>query len=169
VSEYAISVIGKDRPGIVADVAEILAGLGLNLTDSIMTRLCGHFTMTLICVGAQPIGEIEHGLAAVTGDGALAAAVMQVDRQTGTVPAGSRHVLTMHGADRLGIVAAVARAVADMGGNFNDLTTRLTGSRYALAAELDLPVGTEPEALRARLDALAGALGVEIGLRAAER
>ena len=50
--ELAITVIGHDRPGIVADVAEVLAGLGANLTDSTMTRLRGHFAMTLICTGA---------------------------------------------------------------------------------------------------------------------
>ena len=49
--ELAITVIGPDRTGIVADVAEALAGVGANLTDSTMTRLRGHFTMTLICNG----------------------------------------------------------------------------------------------------------------------
>ena len=39
VQELAVTVIGHDRPGIIADVTEILAGLGLNLTDSTMTRL----------------------------------------------------------------------------------------------------------------------------------
>src|SRR5262245_18235591 len=38
VNELAITVIGHDRPGIIADVAEVLAGLGMNLTDSTMTR-----------------------------------------------------------------------------------------------------------------------------------
>src|SRR5688572_33473933 len=49
--EYAITVIGHDRPGIIADVTSVLAGLGLNLTDSTMTLLRGHFAMTLICAG----------------------------------------------------------------------------------------------------------------------
>ena len=51
VNELAITVIGPDRTGIVADVAEALAGLGANLTDSTMTRLRGHFAMTLVCTG----------------------------------------------------------------------------------------------------------------------
>ena len=49
--ELAITVIGPDRTGIVADVAEALAEVGANLTDSTMTRLRGHFAMTLICTG----------------------------------------------------------------------------------------------------------------------
>ena len=54
VNEFAVTVIGHDRPGIIADVTEILAGLGLNLTDSTMTRLRGHFAMTLVCAGSGP-------------------------------------------------------------------------------------------------------------------
>ena len=51
-NEIAITVVGRDRPGIVADVSARLAGLGLNLTDSTMTLLRGHFAMMLICSGA---------------------------------------------------------------------------------------------------------------------
>jgi glycine cleavage system transcriptional repressor len=38
VHELAITVLGHDRPGIIAETAELLAALGLNLTDSTMTR-----------------------------------------------------------------------------------------------------------------------------------
>ena len=51
-NELAITVVGQDRTGIVADVSGVLAGLGLNLTDSTMTLLRGHFAMTLICAGS---------------------------------------------------------------------------------------------------------------------
>ena len=52
-NELAITVIGPDRTGIVADVSAALAGVGANLSDSTMTRLRGHFAMTLICTGAS--------------------------------------------------------------------------------------------------------------------
>jgi glycine cleavage system transcriptional repressor len=168
VNEYAITVIGHDRPGIIADVSEILAGIGLNLTDSTMTRLRGHFAMTLICVGPPSAEVVDAALSPLTADGTLLAAVRRVAREAEPVAAGGHHVVTVHGADRLGIVAAVTRAVADMGGNITDLTTRLTGALYLLIAEVDLPTGTEEDALRARLDAVGGALGVEVGLRPAE-
>jgi glycine cleavage system transcriptional repressor len=168
VNEYAITVIGHDRPGIIADVSEILAGLGLNLTDSTMTRLRGHFAMTLVCAGPPAAAVVEEALSVLTADGALLATVRRVAAETQSVDMGGHHVLTVHGADRLGIVAAVTRAVADMGGNITDLTTRLTGSLYVLVAEVDLPVGVDDEALRGRLAAVGGALGVEVGLRPAE-
>ena len=45
----AITVLGHDRPGIIAQTAEVLAEAGMNLEDSSMTLLRGHFAMTLIC------------------------------------------------------------------------------------------------------------------------
>lgn len=72
----------------------------------------------------------------------------------------------MHGADRLGIVAAVARVVAEAGGNITDLSTRLVGPLYLLVAEVDLPEGA-PGELTKRLAQVADELGVEVNLRPA--
>jgi len=168
VNELAITVIGHDRPGIIADVAEILAGQGMNLTDSTMTRLRGHFAMTLICVGTPDPAEVEAALEPLTADGALVATVRGVAPEDDRGSNGGHYVLTVHGADRLGIVATVCRAVAEFGGNVTDLSTRLTGSLYVLVAEADLPARADVDAVRKRLDAVAGALGVEIALRPAE-
>ena len=65
---------------------------------------------------------------------------------------GEPYLLSVHGADRLGIVAAVTRVVADAGGNITDLTTRLVGPLYVLVAEVDLPEGV-PGELAERLGA----------------
>ncbi len=51
VTLQAITVIGHDRPGIIAEATAALAGLGLNLEDSTMTLLRGHFAMMLLCAG----------------------------------------------------------------------------------------------------------------------
>ena len=50
---HAIIVLGHDRPGIIARTTAALAGLGLNLEDSSMTLLRGHFAMTLVTAGSQ--------------------------------------------------------------------------------------------------------------------
>jgi glycine cleavage system transcriptional repressor len=168
VFEYAITVIGHDRPGIIADASEILAGLGLNLTDSTMTRLRGHFAMTLICAGPPAAADIEAALGALTAGGALVATVRRLSQESEPAASGGHHVLTVHGADRLGIVAAVTRAVADQGGNITDLTTRLTGPLYLLVAEVDLPAGTDLDDLRKRLNTVGTTLGVDVDLRPAE-
>ncbi len=172
VNEIAITVIGHDRPGVIADVAEVLSGLGLNLTDSTMTRLRGHFAMTLVCAsagtGPADVEDIEAALAALTSDGSLLTSVRPVDPDRVPEPGGGHYVLSVHGADRLGIVASVTRGLAEFGGNVTDLTTRLSGSLYVLVAELDLPTGTDVDMVRERLDGVARTLGVEVALRPAE-
>jgi len=165
VHEFAITVIGHDRPGIIADAAEALAALGLNLTDSTMTRLRGHFAMTLVCVGEAPASAVETALTPLTGDGSLVVAVRELGPEPEPGAGGGHYVLTLHGADRLGIVASVARQLADAGGNVTDLTTRLSGDLYVLAAEVDLPSAVDIDALTVRLRETAASLGVEIQLR----
>ena len=164
--ELAITVIGPDRTGIVADVAEALAGVGANLADSTMTRLRGHFAMTLICTG--PSAEaVEEALVPLTADGRLLATVRAVQPEADAAARGEPFLVSVHGADRLGIVAAVTRVVAAAGGNITDLTTRLTGPLYVLIAEVDVPSGGA-EDLAARLAVAAQELGVDVTLRRAE-
>jgi glycine cleavage system transcriptional repressor len=168
VDEVAVTVIGRDRPGIIADVSELLAGLGMNLTDSTMTRLRGHFAMMLVCVGGAGVEDVEAALSPLTADGDLAATVRRLSGGADAVPRGGHYVLAVRGCDRLGIVAGVTRAVAEYGANITDLTTRLAGDRCVVVAELDLPAGSDDELLRGRLAALSAPLGVELTLRPAE-
>jgi glycine cleavage system transcriptional repressor len=166
VEELAITVLGRDRPGIVADVAGVLADLGANLTDSTMTRLRGHFAMTLVCTGPDA-ADVEAALNPLAVRSRLLATVRAVGPEASTEPSGEPYVLSVHGADRLGIVAAVTRVVADAGGNITDLTTRLAGPLYVLVAEVELPPGTA-EPTERRLNEVASGLGVDVVLRRAE-
>src|SRR6185369_17758722 len=54
---YAVSVVGKDRPGIVAAIAEGLFRLGCNIADSSCTMLAGEFAMILIVSHPRPFGK----------------------------------------------------------------------------------------------------------------
>lgn len=165
-NELAITVIGQDRPGIVADVAEVLARLGANLTDSTMTRLRGHFAMTLVCSGPAA-ADVEAALEPLTADGQLVATVRTVRADGPPSPGGESYVMSVHGADRLGIVAAVTRVLAEAGGNVTDLTTRLSGPLYVLVAEVELAPDVV-ERVSTRLAEVAAGLDVEVTLRRSE-
>lgn len=167
-NELAITVVGRDRPGIVADVSTVLAGLGFNLTDSTMTLLRGYFAMTLICLGTPGGAAVEAALRSVTEDGNLVATVREVPPDPGPTAGGTPFTLIVHGADRMGIVAAVTGVLARAGGNITDLTTRLSGSLYLLSAEVDLPLTVDVEDLMAELDEVAERLGIDVTLRTAE-
>ena len=168
VTLQAITVLGHDRPGIIAQTTGILAELGLNLEDSTMTLLRGHFAMTLICAGPADSAKIERSLAPLAEDGSLTVTVRTVPEESGAGPVAASYVLTVHGGDRPGIVSAVAAEVARVGGNITDLTTRLAGELYLLVAEVDLPEGADADALEAALTAVAADLGVDVGLRPLE-
>jgi glycine cleavage system transcriptional repressor len=162
--EFAVTIIGRDRVGIVADVAGRLAALGVNLTDSTMSILRGHFAMTLICEAQATADQLREALAGLDD---LIVSVEEVAPEPPVSAGGSSYVLSVHGADRIGIVAAVARVVADAGGNITDLSTRLSGTLYILVAEVDFP-GSRADELGTHLTDLAMELGVEINLRPAE-
>lgn len=168
VTFLAITVLGHDRPGIIAETTEQLAALGLNLEDSSMTRLRGHFAMTLICAGDTDATTAERALAPLAADGTLTVTVREVPEERSERAAGSAWVLTVHGGDRSGIVSTVAHEIAQVGGNITDLTTRLAGDLYLLIAELDLPAGADVPALESALRGAAQELGVGVTLREAE-
>lgn len=164
----AITVIGHDRPGIIAETTKALADLGVNLEDSTMTRLRGHFAMMLICSGAVSVTEVEEGLAGLAADGTLRVSAREVAAEEPLAEPGRPYLLTVHGGDRLGIVAALTRAVADAGGNITDLTTRLSGELYVVVAEIDLPPDADPERVGAELDRVSRELDVDATFRPQE-
>jgi glycine cleavage system transcriptional repressor len=164
----AVTVLGHDRPGIIADTTAVLAGLGLNLEDSTMTLLRGHFAFMLICAGDVTRDEVSAALGPLTCDGSLDVSVRQVQREPVHEPGGAAYQLAVHGGDRPGIVSSLTAPIAQVGGNVTDLSTRLSGSLYVLLAEVDLPEAVDVEALTERILAVADELGVGASLRPME-
>jgi glycine cleavage system transcriptional repressor len=161
----AVTVIGHDRPGIIAAVTGALAGLGGNIEDSTMTILRGHFAMVLLVRATPSAAEIDAALAPMTADGSLLVTVREVPDEPEVTSTGSAHLLSVHGADRAGIVSAVTGVVAAAGGNITDLSTRLSGDLYVLLAEVDLPASVEVAGLTDELALTAARLGVAVTLR----
>lgn len=167
-SLHAVTILGHDRPGIIAETTDRLALLGLNLEDSTMTLLRGHFAMVLVTAGDASTAELEAALAPLGTDGTLAVAVRALPAEAAGGGVGSSWVLTVHGGDRPGIVSAVVAEVASVGGNITDLSTRLAGGLYLLVAEIDLPTAADPGALADSIRTVAATLGVAATLRSME-
>jgi len=168
VALLAVTVIGRDRPGIIAETTRLLAGLGANLEDSSMTLLRGHFAMVLVASADVAADEVAAALAPLTADGSLDVAVREVPVEEPARGSGAPYLLSVHGGDRPGIVSAVIAEVAGAGGNVTDLTTRLSGDLYVVVAEVDLPASTDAGALTDRLTAVGAGLGVQVSLRPVE-
>jgi glycine cleavage system transcriptional repressor len=166
-TSLAITVVGRDRPGIIAQAAKVLSGCGMNLEDSSMTLLRGHFAMTLICAGEADAAQVEAALQPLV-NGSLDVTVREVPEEPHLPPLGYSYLVTVHGADRLGIVARLAGVIAEAGGNITDLTTRLSGTLYVLLAEVDIPRSTDVDSLQARLAEVSAVLGVDTTMRLLE-
>jgi len=169
VSQFAVSGIGRDRPGIVAGIAAGLLGLDANVEDSRMTILGGHFAVMLIV--SAPAGcsraDVEAALAPAREELGLEALSVNEVGSAGTGRAAD-HVISVYGSDHPGIVHAVSAELAAAGVNITDLQTRLGGSAaapiYVMMLEADL-AGTDPDELRARLARVAAGASVEVELR----
>jgi glycine cleavage system transcriptional repressor len=174
VTRLAVTALGADRPGIIAAVTGVLVDHGGNLEDTAMTVLGGHFAMMLVVEvpDSEAAAPLEEALTAATGALGLSVVVRPIDEPAGPPPRrGSEWSVTVHGADRPGIVHRVSRLLADRGVNVVDLATRVVGAAepvYVMLLEVTVPAGVDPDALLAELDALAGELGVEVHLRAAD-
>ncbi len=170
-SLLAVTVISRDRVALIADVTGVLADLGGNLEDSSMTLLHGHFAWTLLLRVDSTAGEVRARLAPVCPDGV---AVSDVDDLAAeAAPAMDRLVVAVHGSDRVGIVAAVARVIADFGGNITELTTRLGsprtgGSLYLAVAEVEFPIASDLDGLRDALAARCHELQLDVTVHRAE-
>lgn len=172
-AHFAVTIIGKDRPGIVADTAEVLYKLGCNVEDSNSTMLGGEFAMILIVSHEKPFAKkrLETDFAEHLGGKGLSAFIrtLKVDEVSYQEPTGELCMVSVYGSDQPGIVYRVTRELADRGVNITDLNTKLVGSAsepvYVLVLEAALPQGMTVEDASGLLEKLKKELSVEISVR----
>ncbi|PZG09545.1 glycine cleavage system protein R [Nonomuraea aridisoli] len=166
----AVTVLGVDRPGVIAAVTGSLAECGANIQDSTMTLLGGHVAMMLLVSGDLDPAELRKRLGAP--DLVVTASAIEARRHFcddgGGAPEGIGYVLTVHGPDRPGIISAVSAVLADDGGNITGMSTRLTGRLYVLIADVDLPKDVDVAALMRRLAVVGASLDSQITFRPVE-
>jgi glycine cleavage system transcriptional repressor len=170
VPEFAVTAIGRDRPGIVAAISEALLELEGNIEDSQMSILRGHFAVMLIVKLPDPVeaAELEGRLERVRRELDLEAITMNPVDDLGVAAARASHVITVYGADHPGIVHAVSAALAERGVNVTGLETRLAGGAnsplYVMIIEVAIREASEPD-LEAALTEVAGEAKVEVSMR----
>jgi len=170
--QLALSAIGRDRPGIVAEVTRALLGHSLNITDSQMAVLGGRFTMMLIVTAPEGtdlelVREELSGTSERLGlDAVSLSPLSEAEPGAATEPS---HIVTVYGVDHPGIVHAVSARLAAREVNVTDLETRLVGEElYAMVLEVALPARLSEDDVRALLDEVAAEQGVEVTIRPLE-
>ena len=176
---FALSAVGRDRPGIVAAVTAVLLRHALNIEDSQATILRGHFTMMLVV--AAPDGADLDGLRAdldgVRAELELEALTLsELDAVDPASEAAPSHMVTLYGADHPGIVHAATAALAQRGVDVTDMSTKLAGETeggseplYVLMMEVALPEGGDAGELTAALQAVGAEQGVDVSVHPLEQ
>lgn len=133
-----ISVMAKDRPGIVAEVTEGISNLKGNLADLRESVLCGYFTMIFIAGFSESVQPetVEQVLAQATG-----CQIQVLPHEGAFMNSGntaSAYVLTAVGRDRVGLVAQVSRFCMDRNINILDLASHVEVDQYTMMLQIDL-------------------------------
>jgi glycine cleavage system transcriptional repressor len=142
------SVIGQDRPGIIARVSRVLFKFHHNIEALSQTTISGQFAMILIASPPEAgiSEELTKALDHLAGEMRLDINLRLVDPKE-MVPfrAGETEpfVITVRGEDKPGLAYGITEVLADSGVNITNLDAKVTpvGSRleYIQVFEVDVP------------------------------
>lgn len=163
-----VTLLGTDRPGIVARLAKVAADAGASWQESKMARLAGKFAgVVRLEVPADSLAELERAIATLDAEG-LKLTIERGAAQTG------RHGLSIDllGLDRPGIVRDVSAALARHRVNIDELETDVVSASmsgeplFHARIHLLLPRDVDLGALKGDLEAIADELMVDLTLDA---
>lgn len=172
-NHFALTIVGRDRPGIVSQVTEILFNQGCNLADSSCSILGGQFAMILILGHPDYTSRESFGDAFKPLEEADLSVALRVLKPGGEIrPAieGELCMISVYGSDKPGIVYRVANILGEKKVNITDLNTKLVGTEerpvYVMVLEAALPEGVEEKDVDTWLAPIRAELQVDITVRA---
>ncbi len=172
---FAITVLGKDRPGIVAEVARILYEEGGNIEDSSMTILEGEFAMILIVALDRSEEELMRAFSPLETMGlrVFVKPLSDEEQVREEIPGATSYTISIFGGDRPGIVYGITSLLAREGINITDMETKVLegekGPLYAMVLEADVPGHVDMERLERDLRSRARELGVDVSIHPIKR
>ena len=169
--DFVISIMSRDRIGIVYEISKAISELDGNIADIRQSVMCGYFTMILLAAFPARVTQrdIERKLAEVDArsETAIDAAVKKAAGSSpleSAVPANA-YVLTATGADQVGFVATVAEFCVAHRVNILDLSTTTSGGEYVMILLVDLRRCESVGAVRADLARFAQQKGLRVVLQ----
>lgn len=169
---FALTIIGRDRPGIVSQVTEILFQGGFNIADSSCSILGGQFSMILIISNPEFSTKEEFSDAFTPLEESNLSVYIRTLKPGGEIRSeleGELCMISVYGADKPGIVYQVAKELGDRNINITDLNTKLVGDKqkpvYVMMLEAMLSENTEIEEVESWMEELKQKLQVDISVR----
>jgi glycine cleavage system regulatory protein len=164
-----MTVIGRDRPGLVDSVAGLVADRGGNWLESRMSRLGGQFAGILrVEVPEEEEKRLVANLKELDARGL--SVIINADEPRAVCQGERLSVLEIVGQDRPGIVRQISRALVNHGVNVEDLQTECASAAmsgetlFKARATLNIPESCDTARLRQELEKIASDLIVDISL-----
>jgi glycine cleavage system regulatory protein len=167
-THLVLTVIGRDRSGLVNAVSETIAAGGGNWLDTRMATLAGQFAgMLLVAIAPDKADALVVSLKKLEAQGLR----FIIEKSAEEAPVAGRTLrLELVGLDRPGIVRDVSGVLAAKKVSIVELESeQVSGSfsgemMFKARARLRLPAGLDPEDLRKALEAIANELMVDLDL-----
>lgn len=165
-SNFVITLVAADRPGIVEAVARAVSELGGNWLESRMSRLGGQFAGILrISLPAEAREKLLEALRQFEAEGWQ---LQVVASPPGEAHATSRQaVLQLLGQDRPGIVRQISQALARHGVNVEEFSSQLVSAPmsgeplFQAEARVSIPAHCTLAILQGELEKIAADLMVD--------
>ena len=141
--QMIISVMSKDRPGVIADITGAIYRLNGDLADLNQSVLCGYLTMILIATFEDGItredvlAEISHINTPVSFEVIIKVMDEPIDICHYQRPE-ETYIMTVQGKNRSGLVHSVSSFCYRHNINIHDLVTTLRHDQYTMILQLDL-------------------------------
>jgi glycine cleavage system regulatory protein len=161
-----MTILGVDRTGLVRSIAATVAAHQASWQESRMARLAGQFAGILrVDCPSEAVAKLSHALQQLASEGIQ----IQIIEESAAEPEGRRlwHIDVV-GNDRPGIVHQMTEAIAQCGGNVEELVTGLESAAmsghplFRASGKVSLRSSSDEEPLRQAIENLSDDLSVEI-------
>jgi len=170
--QYVISIMSRDRVGIIHEVSKVLSELGGNIADVRQSVLCGYFTMILLSSFPSGVTKraIQRKLAEVDANSetVIESAVKKVEEDVINAfspEPENAYVLTATGTDQVGLVAKVTYLCVQHNINILYLSTTVSDGAYVMILVLDMDHCDSVSAVRDDVQKLAHETGLKLVLQ----
>ena len=167
--ELVLTVIGRDRAGVVASLADVVRFHDGNWKRSELAEIAGTFAgVVVVEVGDDQVDELLTNLLVLREQG-LHVTAQQVEEPT-DAPDADEVRLRLTGDDRPGVVHEVSTAISELGISISRLGTVTDlpghddggGRRFEVTVKLALPVEADIDAVLDSIGEVAVRLGITL-------
>ena len=167
--ELVLTIIGRDRAGVVASLADVVRFHEGNWKRSELAEIAGTFAgVVVVEVGDDRVDELLTNLLVLREQG-LHVTAQQIEEPT-AAPSADAVRLRLTGEDRPGVVHEISSAISAAGisisrlGTVTDLPGETGDQHFEITAQLTVPVGADLDAALDAILEIAGNLGIVLNV-----